>query len=116
MAPSDFLPLPDRVSLLQRFKGVGLDELPTPAVVIDSSKVSSNCARMQRIARDWGCLFRAHIKTHKTREGVLAQVRDGERGMTPLIVSTLAEAWGVLKSGLIEEAGINDVRSEAPSL
>lgn len=86
--------------------GKPIDELPTPAVIIDRFKVESNIEQMAKTVSDWQCLFRAHIKTHKTKQGTALQLSTGNHA---IIVSTLAEAWGLVHSGLIEKGTVDDV-------
>jgi D-serine deaminase-like pyridoxal phosphate-dependent protein len=107
LALSSFVNMPDLEVVKKRFVGQPIDSLPTPAVLIDRSKVESNIAKMQKTVTDWHCLFRAHIKTHKTREGTVLQLAHSSN--RSIIVSTLAEAWGIVKSGLIEEGTVDDV-------
>lgn len=79
-----------------RYVGKSIDVLPTPAMLIDRAKVSYNIQQMQKTIDAWDCHFRVHVKTHKTAEGVRMQLRNTKEGA--IIVSTLAEAWGVLSS------------------
>jgi len=65
--PYDFMTLPDKAALVERFKGKSLDGLRTPAMVIDRSIFADNCAKMHVKATEWGAGFRAHLKTHKVR-------------------------------------------------
>ena len=64
-----------------------IDELLTPALLIDLNRVKKNVTAMQQKARDLGVRLRPHMKTHKTLEGARLQVGDGFQGIT---VSTLA--------------------------
>lgn len=89
------------------YLGQSINVLPTPAVIIDQFKVKSNIEQMAKTVSDWQCLFRAHIKTHKTKQGTALQLSAGKD--RAIIVSTLAEAWGVVHSGLIEEGAVDDV-------
>lgn len=58
-------PLPDQEALRKAFVGASLDTLRTPAAIVDVARVRDNCARMHKTAKDWGAMFRAHVKTHK---------------------------------------------------
>lgn len=60
--------LPIKEPLNEAFVGKRLNELRTPAFVIDRSVFARNCARMHDRAAQWGCDFRAHVKTHKASE------------------------------------------------
>ena len=66
-----------------------LDEVRTPAFVVDASKVKANCEAMRRRAEGLGVALRPHVKTHKCLPIGKWQVGDGEAAIT---VSTLAEA------------------------
>lgn len=47
------------------YVGKTLDEVATPAAVLDVAKVRVNCARMLEATASLGLLWRAHTKTHK---------------------------------------------------
>ena len=68
---------------------MNLDELTTPALVLDLGVLKRNLAMMQRaIARHPGVVLRPHLKTAKSRDvAMLAAPNFG-----PITVSTLAEA------------------------
>ncbi|HUK14350.1 MAG TPA: alanine racemase [Thermoanaerobaculaceae bacterium] len=66
-----------------------LDDLPTPAALVELDTVERNTARMAERARSLGVRLRPHVKTHKTLEAARLQVRGSFGGIT---VSTLAEA------------------------
>ena len=66
-----------------------LDDLRTPALLLDESIVERNCARMAERARTLGVALRPHLKTAKSTE--VAQI--ATRGQSGAItVSTVAEA------------------------
>ncbi|KAN0063431.1 hypothetical protein ACQY0O_004598 [Thecaphora frezii] len=83
-------------ALRQQAVGRHLSELRTPALIIDRSIVRRNCHRMQRIAAEWGATLRPHLKTHKTPEASLLQLRTDAGSSAAAIVSTLAEVRGVV--------------------
>ncbi len=66
-----------------------LDDLPTPALVLDLSVLEANLERMQAKADRLGVALRPHAKTHKCLDVADLQLAGGARGLT---VSTLAEA------------------------
>ncbi|MEM9290705.1 MAG: alanine racemase [Acidobacteriota bacterium] len=66
-----------------------LQQLTTPAALVERSVVVENCRRMQARARGLGVRLRPHAKTHKCVEAARLQVAGGFDGLT---VSTLAEA------------------------
>jgi D-serine deaminase-like pyridoxal phosphate-dependent protein len=73
-----------------------LNDLSTPAFVVDRLALNRNCARMREKAQSSGVSFRPHVKTHKSVEIGRIQ-HDGGTG--PITVSTLAEAEGFAAEG-----------------
>lgn len=63
--PSQLAVLPSKDALLKEFVGKHIDELRTPAMVIDRTVFGQNCANMHARAQQWGAKFRAHVKSHK---------------------------------------------------
>jgi len=66
-----------------------LDDLATPAFIIEHSRMAANCRAMLQRTQRSKVRFRPHVKTHKTLEGARLQ-HGGATG--PITVSTLAEA------------------------
>lgn len=77
-----------------------LDNLDTPAAVIDLPRMENNIARMQQRMNALGVKFRPHVKTTKCAEIVQAQIAAGAQGIS---VSTLKEAEQFFA------AGVNDI-------
>ncbi|KAF8898779.1 putative serine dehydratase domain-containing protein [Infundibulicybe gibba] len=100
---------PSKEALRQAFVGKSLDDLRTPALVIDRKLFALNCARMHNNAKTWGAEFRAHLKTHKTEEGSRLQLSSTEDKTTAVVVSTVMEAWEVVNSGLIADRTVKDI-------
>ena len=73
-----------------------LDDLPTPALLLERSRLDRNIATMADRARDLGVGLRPHIKTHKCMEIAERQMAAGAIGLT---VSTLAEARACVEAG-----------------
>jgi D-serine deaminase-like pyridoxal phosphate-dependent protein len=67
--------------------GMTLDELPTPALIVDLDVVERNVRRWQAQATAHGARFRPHAKTHKTIELGRMQVAAGACGITVAKVS-----------------------------
>ncbi|RXW19870.1 hypothetical protein EST38_g5992 [Candolleomyces aberdarensis] len=65
---SEHIQLQER--LRKEYVGKSVDEVPTPAFIIDRSIFEDNCAAMIKKANEWGAQFRAHLKTHKILYGV----------------------------------------------
>jgi len=66
-----------------------LQDLTTPAALIDIARMHRNIQRMQQRMTALGVSFRPHVKTTKCIEVARAQIDAGARGIT---VSTLKEA------------------------
>lgn len=77
-----------------------INELPTPALLIDAKILERNLAAMQAKATSLGVSLRPHIKTHKCIEIGRMQLDLGARGIT---VSTFYEAEQ------FAAAGFNDI-------
>jgi D-serine deaminase-like pyridoxal phosphate-dependent protein len=84
---------------------VTLSDLPTPAVVIDTARVSRNIDAMQRAADAAGFLLRPHAKTHKLPAIARQQIA---RGATGICCAKPSEA------AVFAEAGIEDIRIPYP--
>jgi len=73
-----------------------LDELDTPALVLERGLVAANAARLKKRLAALGVPPRLHVKTAKCAE-VAALVLDGEKA--PITVSTLKEAEQFFEAG-----------------
>lgn len=88
--------------LLSESKGRSWETLPTPAFAVSLPTVNANCVRMLDRVSATGAKFRAHVKTHKTIEGMRRQLGydlplySGAQYRS-IVVSTLKEAWSVVK-------------------
>lgn len=85
-----------------------LDDLPTPAFVVDRHAFEQNCKAARAAASQNGIpRLRPHVKTHKTSEGCVIQAggidsTDGEESLADVIgfvASTLPELSMVVKLG-----------------
>ncbi len=77
-----------------------LDDLPTPALLLDLDRLETNIARMADRARSLGVRLRPHVKTHKCIEIAERQRAAGAVGLT---VSTLYEGR------VFRDAGVEDI-------
>jgi len=66
-----------------------LEQLETPALLLDEAQMDRNIARMRDQVRKLGVTFRPHVKTHKCIE-VARRMMESPEG--PITVSTLKEA------------------------
>lgn len=73
-----------------------IDELPTPALLIDLDVLERNLVSMQSKANRLGVFLRPHIKTHKCLEIGRKQLELGAKGIT---VSTMYEAQEFARAG-----------------
>jgi len=60
--------------------GMPVDEIDTPALVLDLDAFERNLAKMARLARDAGVRLRPHAKTHKSTAVALRQIAHGAIG------------------------------------
>jgi D-serine ammonia-lyase len=65
MATASLYPLSLRETLVKEFVGKSLKDVPTPAAVLDLTKLKNNCNRMLEAVDSLKFGWRAHIKTHK---------------------------------------------------
>lgn len=65
--PTSNYPSPSLSSLQLQYVGKRLEDLPTPAAVIDRAVVRRNCDAMLSVCKQLGVNFRAHVKSHKER-------------------------------------------------
>ena len=73
-----------------------LQNLKTPALVLDINRVKRNAENMANRVRNFGAILRPHIKTHKCVEIAQIQTASQFNGLT---VSTLAEARAFVSKG-----------------
>ena len=105
----EFLTLPSKDKLCQAFVGKPLSALRTPAAIIDRTIFQRNCQSMTNKGKSHGLRFRAHIKTHKTVEGVEMQLKAGGGRDKAIVCSTMMECWQVAESRLVKDGIVNDV-------
>lgn len=82
-----------------------LDDLVTPALIVDRNRLRVNISEMAARARALGVALRPHAKTHKS-PAIAALQR--EHGATGLTVATLTEAEG------FADEGVDDLLLTAP--
>jgi threo-3-hydroxy-D-aspartate ammonia-lyase len=75
---------------------MSLADLPTPALLLDETRMQHNIQRMAARMQQLGVAFRPHVKTSKCVEVARRQVAAGARGIT---VSTLKEAEAFFAAG-----------------
>jgi D-serine deaminase-like pyridoxal phosphate-dependent protein len=82
-----------------------ITEIPTPAVLVDASKLTRNLSRMQAAANARGLRLRPHAKTHKSPRIAALQI---ERGAVGICCAKLGEAE------VFADEGIADIRLPYP--
>ena len=75
---------------------MSLDDLPTPALILDLDRVVRNCDRMIRRAAELGVQLRPHMKTAKSADVARLATRDRSSGIT---VSTVTEVEYFARTG-----------------
>ena len=65
MATTSLFRSSDKEELKKEFVGRYLQDVATPAAVLDLSKMKANCTHMLEASAKLGFGWRAHIKTHK---------------------------------------------------
>jgi D-serine deaminase-like pyridoxal phosphate-dependent protein len=73
------------------------NQIPTPALLLDSDLLESNLARMARRVKESGKKLRPHAKAHKCVEIARRQIAHGAYGIS---VATVAEAEVMAKNGV----------------
>ncbi len=82
-----------------------ISEIPTPAVLVESSKLARNLARMQQTVSEHGKALRPHCKTHKSPVVARMQLSAGAAG---ICCAKLGEAE------VFADAGVTDIRLPYP--
>jgi len=76
-----------------------IQDLETPAVLIDLDIMERNLARMAEYCRQHGLALRPHTKTHKIPELAHRQIKSGATGIT---VAKVGEAEVMVQAGLTD--------------
>ena len=67
MDHSALYPVPLKAQLQAQFVGKSLEDVPTPAAVLDRAIVKRNCDQMLAACKALDVQFRPHVKTHKVK-------------------------------------------------
>jgi D-serine deaminase-like pyridoxal phosphate-dependent protein len=87
--------------------GMTLDDVPTPAMIVDLGRMERNIASFQAAVIERGKRIRAHAKTHKIPEIALRQLADGACGIAAAKPS---------EAQPFHDAGIRDIAVAFPSV
>ena len=99
-------PLPDLPGALEASIGLRVDQIDTPALVVDLDAMERNIARMADFARKHQVLWRPHAKLHKSAEIALQLQRAGAVGAC---VQKTAEAEALAEGGVHDITITNQV-------
>jgi D-serine deaminase-like pyridoxal phosphate-dependent protein len=77
--------------------GADVDDVDTPALIVDLDRMASNIEVMARLGRDADLALRPHVKSHKIPELALLQMEAGAVGIT---CQKLGEAEVMAAAGL----------------
>jgi D-serine deaminase-like pyridoxal phosphate-dependent protein len=86
--------------------GRDLDQLDTPALLVDLDRLERNIARMAAFAREHGVMLRPHAKSHKAAGIARRQIDAGAVGLT---IAKLDEAEAFLQAGFTDLFIANEV-------
>ena len=86
--------------------GRGIDEIPTPALVLDRPTATGNVALMGERFRALPASLRPHVKAHKCAELAWLQMQHGAIGVT---TATVAEAEAMAAAGIPDVLVANQV-------
>ena len=86
-----------RLQSRKGLEGVGKDDLPTPALVLDLDLLESNIEKMSHHAKASSIRLRPHAKTHKCGEIARRQIGAGALGVC---TSTIHEAEALAAAGI----------------
>src|SRR5690242_17482522 len=95
------MPLPPPASL-----GIPLDEIDTPALVVDLDALEGNIARMAQTVKGGAVRLRPHAKSHKCAQIARAQIAAGAVGVCSQKVS---EAEALIAGGIADVLVTNEI-------
>ena len=87
--------------------GMALDDVATPALIVDLDAFERNVARMRREAERMGVALRAHAKTHKSADIARYQMQAG--GAVGVCCQKVSEAEALVRAGITDILIANEV-------
>ena len=66
--PDNMMSYPSETRLREHFMGKNLQDIATPAAIVDRAVVMRNCEQMLMAVDKLQVSFRPHVKTHKVTE------------------------------------------------
>jgi len=98
------MPLPAPASL-----GIPLDEIDTPALILDLDALEGNLLRMAEAVKESGVRLRPHAKSHKCAEIARRQIAVGAVGVCCQKVS---EAEALVDGGVADVLVTNEIEAK----
>src|SRR5215470_15192055 len=89
--------------------GAPVDEIETPALIVDLAALERNIAKMADFSRTAGVHVRPHAKTHKSAAIALKQIAQGAVGQC---VQKVGEAEAMVRGGVKDVLVSNQVVGE----
>jgi D-serine deaminase-like pyridoxal phosphate-dependent protein len=90
--------------------GAALDEVDTPALIVDLDPFEANVSHMAGFGRDAGIALRPHAKTHRCPAVALRQIAAGAVGQC---VQTVGEAEAMVAGGVRDVMVTNEIIAPA---
>lgn len=87
--------------------GARLEEIATPALIVDLDAFERNCERMRAYAETMGVRLRAHAKTHKSADIARYQITHG--GACGVCCQKVSEAEALVRAGIADVLIANEV-------
>ncbi|MBW6421983.1 DSD1 family PLP-dependent enzyme [Rhizobium sp. XQZ8] len=87
--------------------GASIDDIQTPALIIDLDAFERNVARMRDYAEKMGVKLRAHAKTHKSADIALYLMEKG--GAVGICCQKVSEAEALVRGGVTDVLVANEV-------
>ncbi|MET0426890.1 MAG: DSD1 family PLP-dependent enzyme [Microvirga sp.] len=91
--------------------GDRIEDVQTPALIVDLDAFERNLARMRRQAEAMGVRLRAHAKTHKSADIARAQIERG--GACGICCQKVSEAEALVRAGIRDILVANEVTDPA---
>ncbi|MBM6595128.1 DSD1 family PLP-dependent enzyme [Microvirga pudoricolor] len=91
--------------------GDRLEDVQTPALIVDLDAFERNCERMRAYVQDMGVRLRAHAKTHKSAD--IARYQMAKGGACGICCQKVSEAEALARAGIRDILIANEVTDPA---
>jgi D-serine deaminase-like pyridoxal phosphate-dependent protein len=98
-------------AVLETHRPTAINEIPTPALLVDAEVVLRNVQRMAAYGRSHGLKLRPHTKTHKSRRLAILQRQAGAAGLTVAKAGEAAVMAEVAEDVLVAFPALDPARS-----